>query len=223
MTEVRSSKTTVREACGWNQLGQEGRIFATRVGLRLPAELHYEDWERAGEQLARIADSSTWCLGDWLAFGQVEYADRYRRAIELAGLDYQTLRNYAWVARKFGWARRRPGLSFQHHAEVASLTESEQDRWLELAENGGWSRNQLRRHVREGSQRRETAEASDMSALPRLRVSVDHFLRWREAAERAGIRFEHWVVAALNAAAGDALEDRSVRHRTVPPARQGRM
>lgn len=156
--------------------------------------------------MARITDSSTWCLGDWLAFGQVEYSDRYQRAIELAGLDYQTLRNYAWVARKFEWARRRPALSFQHHAEVAAMAEAEQDRWLELAESRGWSRNQLRRHIRDGGDP-EGARPVEALVLPRMRVPVNHVTRWRAAAERSGTEFESWVIAALNSAAGEALAE----------------
>ena len=56
------------------------------------------------------------------------------------GLDYQTLREYGVVARRFEWSRRRDNLSFQHHAEVCALTGAEQDRWLDLAAPNRWSR-----------------------------------------------------------------------------------
>src|SRR6266545_6028251 len=95
---------------------KDDRVLMTRVGLCIPADLSYEDWERAGSQLAGIVDSSSWWLGDWLVYGKKQYSDRYRRAIHAAGLQYQTLRNYAWVARRFELNRRRPKLSFQHHA-----------------------------------------------------------------------------------------------------------
>ena len=77
------------------------QILVTRVGLQMPADLPYEDWENAGGKLARISDTSAWCLGDWIVHGQERFRDRYRCAVKNAGLDYQTLRNYAWVARKF--------------------------------------------------------------------------------------------------------------------------
>lgn len=41
------------------------------------------------------------CLGDWLAYGQAVYANRHRTAVERTSLNYQALRNYAWVARQF--------------------------------------------------------------------------------------------------------------------------
>ncbi len=93
----------------------------------LPRPLPFEAWLAVGTQLAAVAASSAWCLGDWLAYGQAAYAGRYQEAIEQTGLEYQTLRNYAWVAGRFELSRRRDTLSFGHHAEVAALPEPEQD------------------------------------------------------------------------------------------------
>jgi hypothetical protein len=181
----------------------ENQILTTRVGLKIPAVVSFDTWERTGIQISQVADSSAWCLGDWLVYGQQEYADRHRRAIEIAGLDYQTLRNYAWVARRFELWRRREKLSFQHHAEVAALEPDRQDYWLDRAEESGWSRNQLRRKVRED--RVGAAAETATVALPRLSVPTEHVERWREAADQAGKKFEHWVVAALDRVATQAL------------------
>jgi len=183
---------------------EPGRVYATRVGLRFPGKVPFEVWEQAGEHLVRIADSSTWCLGDWLVYGQDEYADRYQRAVAMLGLDYQTLRNYAWVARRFSSARRRSALSFQHHAEVAALPVADQDLWLDRAEQHGWSRNQLRRHVRAN---RATGEAKvpAQTVLPKLPVSAERVNRWREAADQSSSPFEAWVIAALDRAANATL------------------
>lgn len=176
----------------------------TRVGLEIPPNLAFDRWERAGQQLAGIVESSAWCLGDWLVYGKQRYADRYHRAIQVANLDYQTLRNYAWVARRFDINRRRESLSFQHHAEVASLPVAEQDRWLECAEKYGWTRNQLRRHVRNRHQNSEPTIAASLP-MPRFRVPTDRFERWREAADQTGTEFDRWIVKALDRAAEQAL------------------
>ena len=104
-------------------------------------------WRNLGRQIFVISDSSAWWLGDWLIYGQSEYPDRYKHAIAETNLDYQTLRNYAWVARRFVPGRRREKVSFQHHAEVASFPEDEQDALLTLVELHGWSRNELRRQI----------------------------------------------------------------------------
>jgi hypothetical protein len=183
----------------------DNQILTTRVGLKLPSRLTYDTWERAGHQIARIVDSSAWCLGDWLVYGQEEYTDRYRRAIESVGLDYQTLRNYAWVARQFELWRRREKLSFQHHAEVASLPPDQQDVWLDRAQTERWSRNQLRRHLRASRQNGQAPEAS--AVLPKLEVAVDRVQRWRAAAEFSKDTFENWMLSALDQAAMQALAE----------------
>lgn len=182
------------------------KILTTRVGLRFPPSVSFGDWERAGPMIARIRDASAWCLGDWLVYGQDWYAERYRDAVVAAGLDYQTLRNYAWVARRVERSRRRESLSFQHHAEVASLPGEEQDRWLRRAVEMSWSRNELRRQVQ--SARRESAEVPlRTTVLPPMVVPADHAQRWRLAAEHRSSELREWVVATLDAAARRILDN----------------
>ncbi|WP_329956173.1 LmbU family transcriptional regulator [Catenulispora pinistramenti] len=182
--------------------------MVTKVGLGLPPVLDYNIWEQAGIKIARIADSSAWCLGDWLIYGQNRFPDRYRRTISAAGLDYQTLRNYAWVARKFEMARRRVKLSFQHHAEVAALTMEDQDQWLAAAEQHGWSRNDLRTEVR--MSRQQLSGTSVVAApLPKLSPPIEHVDRWREAAALSSQGLEVWIIATLDEVASRALSVRS--------------
>jgi hypothetical protein len=74
----------------------------------------------------------------------MSYGRRYKEAVAATGLDYQTLRNYAVVARRFELSRRPDNLPFQYHAEVGSLSDYEQDHWLDLGAAGRhWSRNEL--------------------------------------------------------------------------------
>ncbi|MEU2955659.1 LmbU family transcriptional regulator [Streptomyces xanthochromogenes] len=184
----------------------QGRILTTRVGLKIPAILSYDRWEKAGLHIFQIADSSAWCLGDWLVYGQERYSDRYRTGVQAAGLDYQTLRNYAWVARHFELGRRRENLSFGHHAEVASLPPEQADTWLDRAEEQGWSRNRLRLQLRESRQGSRAAPLAQVG-LPRISVSVDRVDRWREAAAKVEGNFEEWILVALDRAAAHALGD----------------
>jgi hypothetical protein len=120
-----------------------------KSGMVFPQSLSERSWEQIGTSLRELTNSSAWWLADWLIYGEAAYGwKRYREAIERTGLDYQTLRNYAWVARRFQPSRRRDGLSFAHHAELARLGPAEQDYWLRKAEQQKWSRNELRRSVR---------------------------------------------------------------------------
>lgn len=187
---------------GQQRLGIDKDALARRVGLHLPAQLPYDRWQRVGRQLAVIADSSPWWLGDWLVYGETQYADRYKQALAQTSLDYQTLRNYAWVARSFPMSRRRDKLSFQHHAELVSLPPEQQDYWLDCAERHKWSRNELRRQLRAS---RRGAEPAPSLLTIRVDVGREREQRWREAAERTGCDFTAWVANTLDAAAEAAL------------------
>ncbi|MFE0423313.1 LmbU family transcriptional regulator, partial [Streptomyces sp. NPDC058953] len=88
-----------------------------KTGMIFPETLSERYWERIGSSLRELSNSSAWWLGDWLVFGEAAYGwRRYREAIERTGLDYQTLRNYAWVARRFEHQRRRDPRCCAHQA-----------------------------------------------------------------------------------------------------------
>ena len=181
------------------------QVLTTKVGLHIPVGLAFEEWERAGRQLSGLLDSSSWWLGDWLVYGKDQYADRYERGIRAAGLQYQTLRNYAWVSRRFELQRRRPALSFQHHAELASLRVDEQEAWLDRAERMKWSTKQLRNAIR--AQREGAPQKTDAVATTRRIAVPDNRLQWwHKAAAQAGTELGEWVMATLDAAADQVLK-----------------
>jgi hypothetical protein len=180
-------------------------------GLRLPQQLPFEGWLRVGRQLAGIYSSSAWCLGDWLVYGEAAYSGRYRDAVERTGLDYQTLRNYAWVANQFSLSRRRDDLSFGHHAEVAALAEAEQDFWLRKAVELGWSVKQLRGQVRASHSERSVragggGDQQAGSERPGVRLDIcltpEQQDAYQAAASRAGFGVAEWAVLTLDQAAG---------------------
>src|SRR4051794_37559204 len=91
---------------GRKQLAPNHKAMTRRTSLSFSAPLAMGDWLAIGEELFIINDASAWWLGDWLVYGQNRYPDRYKRAIDGTALHYKTLRNYAWVARKFDVSRR---------------------------------------------------------------------------------------------------------------------
>lgn len=177
------------------------RIAATsRVGLRLPPNLSLSAWRHVGQQIFLIADSSAWWIGDWLVFGEDHYPDRYREAMQETSLDYQTLKNYAWVARRFPAASRRHKLSFQHHVEVAALSAADRDLWLDRAQQLRWSRNELRRQLRQAKKSSDHDETLPTVEF-RLDVEPDRLGEWRSAAETAGKSLAEWIVMVADDAA----------------------
>jgi hypothetical protein len=172
----------------------------------LPDDLSIEVWCQVGTQLFRLSEASSWWIGDWLVYGQNKFRDRYKRAMAETSLDYQTLRNYAWAARKFEPARRRTGLTFQHHVEVASLPPDQQDHWLDFAERLGWSRNELRKQVKASGDNGDAVEQAEMVRL-NLQIPVDRFERWKQAATQSECSLIDWIARALDEmATGDGDE-----------------
>lgn len=190
-------------------LTENGRssVLVTRLGLRITNSLAYDSWADAGLEIARVHESSMWCLGDWIVYGQFRYESRYRHAVQAAGLDYQTIRNYAWVARNVELSRRREELSFQHHAEVAALPPDEQDYWLERAVKEKWSRNAMRKQIRGDRDRAGAPEAVEASDLASLQASNEQIERWRQAADRSRHSLREWILGQLDSAASQVLND----------------
>ncbi|MDX3195164.1 LmbU family transcriptional regulator [Streptomyces sp. MN03-5084-2B] len=179
-----------------------------RTSLSLPPKISIEEWGHIGRKIFVISESSTWWLGDWLIYGQAHYPDRYMRAIEKTQLDYQTLRNYAWVARRYPVARRRPNLSFQHHAELASLPEDQREEWLDRAEKFAWSRNTLRNRLKAS---RHSLPNPDKRGLPSaslqniaMSVAAERKQRWQDAAQSRQQDLEAWMLNVLDSAAANA-------------------
>ena len=176
--------------------GNDPHVTAVKVGLKFNKALPYASWSALGEKLAARNNSGCWWLGDWVVFGERNY-HRYKDAMDATGLDYQTLRNYAAVARRFPLSRRRDTLSFQHHGAVAGLGDEAQDRWLDLAAANRWSLHALRGHLREP----QSAADPDSRRVLRFHVDATCEQHWREAAARSGASFQDWIIHALDAAA----------------------
>jgi len=125
-------------------------VTLTTTGLVCKRDLSSNEWKTLGETLVLCRESIQWALGDWMCDGCHRYGER--KAIAIAkGIPYayHTLENLARVARAFEHSRRREGLYWSHHDEVAALEPSEQDLWLDRAIRENWSSKQLRQKITE--------------------------------------------------------------------------
>jgi len=118
------------------------------VACELGDSLDLESWIRIGMRLGTIGRGSAWWIGDWVNYGNARFGEKYSRAARVTGYDVQSLMNMALVASKFRISRRRENLSWSHHAEVAALSEEEQERWLDEAEQTRLSVHALRDKLR---------------------------------------------------------------------------
>lgn len=185
------------------RLGADRGARLKRSSLILPCRLPFDVWKQIGTEIFLLTNSCAWWIGDWLAYGETSFGDRYKQAIADTSLDYQTLRNYTWIARKFPVSRRRDSLSFGHHAEVAALTETEQDEWLTRAEQFSWSRNELRRRIRASQLVNRQQPACDNGIeieVLKIDVPTQHLDQWRKAAESMNRSITEWIIATLDTA-----------------------
>jgi hypothetical protein len=116
-------------------------------------ELAVSEWVDQGRCLGAIGRGSAWWIGDWVRYGSSRYGDKYAAASHVTGYDVQSLMNMSYVASRFDASRRRPGLSFSHHAELAGLAPEDQELWLDRVEAGGLSVRALRSELRKARQR----------------------------------------------------------------------
>jgi hypothetical protein len=133
-------------------------------------EMAVSEWVDQGRCLGAIGRGSAWWIGDWVRYGSARYGDKYAAASQVTGYDTQSLMNMSYVSSRFEPARRRPGLSFSHHAELAGLAPEDQELWLDRAEAGGLSVRALRIELRKA---RERSAARTAMARARLRAAPD--------------------------------------------------
>jgi hypothetical protein len=129
------------------------------------------EWVEQGRWLGAIGRASAWWIGDWIRYGSARYGDKYHAASQITGYDVQSLMNMAYVASRFEVSRRRPGLSFSHHAELAGLPPEDQELWLDRIEAGGLSVHALRAELRKARQR--AAARTALRPAPPLDDAVD--------------------------------------------------
>lgn len=115
-------------------------------------DLEHPAWVEVGRRLGAMSRVSSWWVGDWLQYGTAKWGEKYAEAARITGYDVKTLRNISYVAKRFDLSRRRDKLTWSHHAELAVLEPSEQDRWLDRAIVDKLSVSDLRIELR-GSQR----------------------------------------------------------------------
>ncbi|HEX8745048.1 MAG TPA: hypothetical protein VF712_18125 [Thermoleophilaceae bacterium] len=92
----------------------------TTVSWAASGDLDLTEWLKQGHRMGMMGRSAGWWIGDWLRFGNAKYGEKYTRAKKITGHDVQTLMNMVWVSSRIDISRRREGLSWSHHMEVAA-------------------------------------------------------------------------------------------------------
>ena len=127
------------------------KFTITATGLQFHQNLSFEEWNDLGQKLAPIGKSIGFIIGDWINYGETAYGEKYEEALAKTGLAYQTLMNFAYVARKVEISLRKENLDWYQHATVAKLkTDEEKRHWLDMAEQHDLSVRRLRKSINFG-------------------------------------------------------------------------
>lgn len=149
-----------------------GRFKLDKCGLEVEdgTKPTPDEWRYAGKRLS-MPVGRPWHIGDWLRLGEDNEfisSQNYDHAEEILDLDHQTLKNFAYVARRVERTVRRYDLSWAHHQAVAAYTSEKQAKWLEKAAQSKWTSRQLRVKI---------AESKNPGYTPNSSTSADHIER----------------------------------------------
>lgn len=165
------------------------RFVLSSVGLSIPDDVTDAEMIDIGQWLRSLERSLQWHIGDWLNRAERVWGEVY------SGLDqytYDTLKDYAYVARNVQLSVRTDNLSFGHHKLVAKLPIEGQKAWLEWAVRENASIEKMRKAMqstkpkRGGDAMRKQAKTwvnAVMKASPRIdRLTPDQRSEVREQA-----------------------------------------
>lgn len=130
---------------------QDPKFSISQTGIKFHEELSFEEWDLLGQKLAPLGKSIGFIIGDWINYGEARYGEMYEQALKRTGMAYNTLANFAYVARKIESSLRNENLDFTQHYVVAKLkTDDEKQHWLNMAEKHNLSIRRLRKSINFG-------------------------------------------------------------------------
>lgn len=168
------------------------------TGLLLNDQISFEQWATMADAFQTMQGGLLWWIGDWINFGESRYGDTYKDAIAATGYSYGTLANAAYVAKSVKLHARRENLSYALHCEIAGLSEAEQERWLDIAEQQELDRAELRASIKAGKVIRKADFAKP--ATLNLPIAQIHYRTWHNTVFNS--RFNNWTVEELEQVRG---------------------
>ncbi len=139
-------------------LGERGEFHFHATGVEIKGRPSFGSYEGALEVAKAAFKRSGFWLADLLRYGdeRTDWAERLSQVASIVGISEKRAKNIRAVGAMPA-SRRREGVEFGLHEEVAGLDPGDQVRFLEEAETNGYSRNELRQVI-QGSKRRKVIE-----------------------------------------------------------------
>lgn len=108
--------------------GESKSFSLTNRGLVVEGTPTTQEWTNLGKALKKADHRIQWWIGDWMNYGERTYGKTYKKAAQDTGFTAESLRNYAYVARKFQTSLRNDTLSWNHHCAIAPLIQTEDEK-----------------------------------------------------------------------------------------------
>lgn len=132
----------------WKELEQSGALTTTGLDLSSRPDLTYDQLEALAAFWGHVQEVSKWALFDTLLAIEMRHGELVAQAAEATGRQPSTIENGMSIARKIPKSRRREGVTFSTHAEVAALPANDQKRWLKVAAEERLTKDELRSRVK---------------------------------------------------------------------------
>jgi hypothetical protein len=130
----------------------------TQVGAIFPETLEMPEWLAIGRSLLKIETCRQFLIGDWINFGESRWGEKYKGAMSMTGLEYQTVADFSRVCKQVDITLRNVNLTFNHHRAVSKLQPKEQAKYLKLAEENGLSVADLRELLKDDGKTADSGE-----------------------------------------------------------------
>lgn len=96
----------------------------------------------------QVNHASRWWIADLHEYVDLRHGEYVAQVMEATKLSPQTVENIISIGRRVPPSRRRDGVSFSNHAEVAALPPNDQRHWLKVAHDENLTKTELRARLR---------------------------------------------------------------------------
>ena len=129
-------------------LERAGALTPTHLDLSERPDLPLESCMALAAFFGQINDASKWWIADLLEYVEMRYGEYLAQVAEATKRAPQTIENIISIGKRIPPSRRRHGVSFSTHAEVASLDPNDQRHWLKVAKEENLTKMELRARIK---------------------------------------------------------------------------
>src|SRR5262249_38733781 len=118
-----------------------GGFTLTDRGMGVRGRPSFAEYEMVGEFVQYTHKRTGWWMADWLRYGESrdDWRAKLSQATDATGLSAKTLKNVRAIGAIDPDVRRPDTVDFSNHGEVAGMSRTDQELWLDRAEREGWT------------------------------------------------------------------------------------